>query len=193
MDVQQNQLITGLRNGDKKVYEEIFDTYYEPLFNYCMSRIQNQEDAEEIVQDIFVKLWIKRNELNIAQSLRAYLYRMALNKIINYTEHHKVRRIHQAETLAMHSHLDNQVSVLQENEIQQIVFETVDRMPPKRRAVYELSRHEGLKYAEIAQQLDISIKTVEAHLSRALEQLRIALKDYLPILLTTITVLHGAF
>ncbi len=193
MDVEQNQLITGLRAGDKKVYQKIFDTFYEPLCNYCMSRIQSQEDAEEIVQDIFVKLWVKRDELNIAQSLRAYLYRMALNKIINYTEHHKVRRIHQAETLATHSPHNDQISVIQENEIQQIVFETVDSMPPKRRAVYELSRHEGLKYAEIAEQLDISIKTVEAHLSKALEQLRIALKDYLPVLMATISLLHGIF
>jgi RNA polymerase sigma-70 factor, ECF subfamily len=180
MQADQTQFVEGLKNGDRKVFQQIFDTYYEPLCRYCIQRIANQEDAEEIVQDIFVKLWTKRQELQIDLSLRAYLYRTALNRIINYGDHLKIRKIHHDYVLSGSNSIANQSDELLKQEIQLLAAEAVNAMPEKRREVYLLSRHDGLKYNEIAQRLDVSVKTVEAHLSKALEQMRVYLKDYIP-------------
>lgn len=182
MQADQTRFIEGLKNGDRKVFQQIFDTYYEPLYRYCMLRIINQEDAEEIVQDIFVKLWTKRQDLNIDLSLRAYLYRTALNKIINYGDHLKIRKTHQDHVLSAGNSMANHSNDLLKQEIQLLAAEAVNAMPEKRREVYLLSRHDGLKYSEIAQRLDVSVKTVEAHLSKALEQMRVYLKDYIPVI-----------
>jgi RNA polymerase sigma-70 factor (family 1) len=182
MQADQTIFIEGLKKGDRKVFEQIFDTYYGPLCRYCMQRIADQEDAEEIVQDIFVKLWTKRQELKIDLSLRAYLYRTALNKIINYGDHKKIKKTHQEHVLSSGYSIANQTDELLKQEIQMLAAEAINAMPEKRREVYLLSRHEGLKYGEIAERLDVSVKTVEAHLSKALEQLRVYLKDYIPLL-----------
>lgn len=179
MQDDHTQHIKGLKEGDRKVFEAIFQTWYEPLSRYCIIRIGNQEDAEEIVQDIFVKLWIKREALNINTSLKSYLYRMALNKIINHQEHLKVRFSHRAHVMAGNNHPEPESSAITQKEIQSLAALAVEDMPKKRRMVYEYSRKEGLSYAEIAREMDISIKTVEAHLSASLEHMRRYLKDYL--------------
>jgi RNA polymerase sigma-70 factor (ECF subfamily) len=179
MNNDQAHLITGLREGNRQVYKEIFDSYYVPLCHYCMQRIYSQEDAEEIVQDIFVKLWVKRAELSIIISLRAYLYRTALNRIINYGEHLKVRKTHQENLLSSEIGYSQDGSLFAQKEIQLLAAQAVSSMPEKRKQVYELSRTEGLKYTEIADRLNVSVKTVEAHLTKALEHMRLHLRDYL--------------
>ncbi|TVQ13692.1 MAG: RNA polymerase sigma-70 factor [Bacteroidetes bacterium] len=187
MESEKIHHIEGLRNGDRNIFEEIFNTWYEPLCRYCIIRVGNQEEAEEIVQDIFVKLWVKREELNITTSLKSYLYRMALNKIINHQEHLKVRLSHREHEMAKSNSSDAYGSDIHQKEIQSLVAAGIEDMPPKRRKVYEYSRNEGLSYADIAKEMDISVKTVEAHLSAALEHLRKYLKDYLvPLLLLSI-------
>jgi RNA polymerase sigma-70 factor, ECF subfamily len=183
MDSHQHQLMQGLKSGDRKVFETIFNTYYDPLVRYCMQRVYSQEDAEEIAQDIFIKLWVKRNELLITTSLQSYLYRTALNKVINYKEHHDVRKAHREHVLATSSDESQEAALFSTKEIQLLAAEAVSNMPKKRRQVYELSRRDGLTYAEIAGQMGIAVKTVEAHLTAALEQLRNHLKDYLSIII----------
>lgn len=180
MSTEQTAEIRKLQSGDRKAFQDIFDRYYEPICLYCIKRIGSREEAEEITQDIFVKLWIKRNELNINISLKAYLYRTAMNRIINRNEHLQIRYIHQQYTRSGQAP-ETAANELQEKEIQFLVAETIDAMPEKRRQIYLMSRQDGLKYKEIADKLEVSVKTVEAHLSKALEQLRASLKDYLPV------------
>ena len=172
-------MIKGLKAGNRQVFEEIFNTWYEALVRYCVQKVYMQEDAEEIVQDIFIKLWTKREELNINVSLQAYLYRTALNRVINFKQHQEVRQSHREHVLTVHRETSPHTDSISEKEIQRLAAEAVRKMPEKRRMVYELSRRDGLKYAEIAEKLNISVKTVEAHLSAALEHLRMHLKDYL--------------
>jgi len=180
---EENQLIlNGLKNSNRKVFRQIFETWYDPLLRYCTLRTGDTQEAEEIVQDIFVKLWEKRHELNINSSLRSYLFRMALNKIINHQEHLKIRLQHREYVMLAGSQNNSHQHNFQEKEIRDLAAVTVGNMPLRRRSVYELSRHEGLTYAEIGDRLNISVKTVEAHLSAALQQLRLSLQDYLPLL-----------
>ena len=180
--IDKNILYTeGLQRGDKKVFGELFNAYYEPLCRYCLQKGLDREGAEEIVQDVFVKLWIRRDSLQVNTSISAYLYRMVLNTLINQKKHQTVRSEHQAHVLAFRPLETDQGGAITENEIRRLAADAVTRMPEKRRMVYELSRKEGLKYSEIAEAMGISVKTVEAHLSAALEHMRKHLKDYLPI------------
>ncbi len=188
MQTQPSAEIQSLQAGDRKAFKDIFERYYESLCRYCMLRIGSREEAEEIVQDIFVKLWTKRSELNIHTSLRAYLYRTAMNKIINRNEHMQIRHIHQQYVKSDPDQVADS-DLLHEKEIQFLAAETIESMPEKRRQVYLMSRQEGLKYIEIADRLTVSVKTVEAHLSKALEQLRASLKDYMTIWITISTFL----
>ncbi len=171
----------GLRSGDKVVFGELFGAYYEALCRFCVQRGCSRDMAEEIVQEIFVKLWIKRSSLKVSTSINAYLYRMALNKIINHKKHQDVKSLHRARVMDFRPMDTGYFQGMEEKEIRRLASEAVAGMPEKRRMVYELSRGEGLKYAEIAQAMDISVKTVEAHLSAALQHMRKQLKDYLPI------------
>lgn len=95
MKQDQHKYIKGLKSGDQKVFGELFQAYYEPLCRYCMRVIPDQDEAEEIVQEMFVNLWSKRDEINIGVSLNAYLYRMVMNRAINYSNHLKIRKSHQ--------------------------------------------------------------------------------------------------
>jgi RNA polymerase sigma-70 factor, ECF subfamily len=171
--------LEGLKSGNEKIFQEIFNAYYEPLCRFSLNRIESKEDAEEIVQDVFVKLWIKREELMIQQSLKSYLYRMVQNRIINQSDHHKIRKIHQQYVLSNQPEYFASENDFHEEELNSLAARAVASMPEKRRQVYELSRKKGLKYSEIAEKMGISIKTVEVHLSKALDHMRVYLKDYL--------------
>ncbi len=182
MEKEHALWLDGLRAGNEKIFQDIFNAYYEPLCRFSLNRVENQEEAEELVQDVFVKLWIKREELLIQQSLKAYLYRMVQNRIINRSEHHKIRKNHQQHVLS--SQHENSVSEndFHEEELNNLAAMAVESMPEKRRQVYELSRKKGLKYSEIAEKMGISVKTVEVHLGKALDHMRVYLKDYLVVL-----------
>ncbi len=181
MQEKNEHYIKGLQSGDKQVFGELFGAYYEPLCRFCMQRGCSRDTAEEIVQEIFVKLWVKRKSIKVSTSINAYLYRMALNTIINQKKHLEVKALHRARVMDFQVTDTNYFQGMEEKEISRLASEAVASMPEKRRMVYELSRGEGLKYSEIAQAMGISVKTVEVHLSAALKHMRKQLKDYLPI------------
>jgi RNA polymerase sigma-70 factor, ECF subfamily len=179
MEEEHALWLEGLRSGNEKIFQDIFNAYYEPLCRFSLNRIESKEEAEEIVQDVFVKLWIKREDLVIQQSLKSYLYRMVQNRIINRSEHRKIRKIHQQHVLSNPPEHFASENDFHEEELNNLAAKAEKTMPEKRRQVYELSRKKGLKYSEIAEKMGISIKTVEVHLSKALDHMRVYLKDYL--------------
>lgn len=183
MNEDHLRYLDGLRNGNQQVFRELFNAYYEPLCRYCMRVIPDQDEAEEIVQDVFVNLWSKRTELGIDTSLNAYLYRMVMNKAINFNNHMKIRMKHQEQVRAHSSEAAPTSDGLMEAELQSLFETALAGMPEKRREVFLMSRKQGLKYPEIASKLNVSEKTVEAHISKALEDLRLQLREYLPAIL----------
>lgn len=183
MEKSQQWYIDGLRKGDKKSFQALFDQWYEPLCRYGIQQTGNPEEAEEIVQDVFVKLWMKREKLSIDTSIKSYLYRMVLNSIINRSQHQKVRMQHKADMVFQQKESESPAHAFAAAEVEMLAMQAIENMPEKRRQVYEFSRVHGLKYSEIAEKMGISVKTVEVHLSKALEQLRFHLKDYLMLLL----------
>ncbi len=179
----RDRLIIGLKNGDKSIFEEVYREYYIPLCYYSLKYVESIEDSEEIVQDLFLKLWEKHEELEINSSLKAYLYRAVQNYALNYLNKKKTQEkyiLHQG--WQSYDYAENGLQKLETEELRIILKHALLKLPEKRRRIFELSRFDGLKYGKIAVQLSISVKTVETQMTKALKYLRIILKEYTPIL-----------
>ncbi|MFW5699279.1 MAG: RNA polymerase sigma-70 factor [Bacteroidota bacterium] len=184
MLLEEKELITGLQNGNEQVFETMFRKYYERLCNYANTFLDDIDEAEETVQKTFLMIWEKRTGIAIHTSLKSYLYRAVHNNCLNLLKHIKVKHEHRREV----GHTGNKghdevtegiIGVELEQQIQKVIA----NMPEKCAMVFKMSRFENLTYAEIAGQLNISYKTVDNHMVRALRILRENLKEYLPLLL----------
>ena len=184
MDLPEIQQWNELKEGDITAFEMFFKTYYQPLCNYAYTFIQDRDEAEEIVQSAFLSVWEKRDTLDIKTSLKSYLYTMVRNTSLNVIKHEKIKQKYVGEAMAVEdrSHEGVAQAVLS-SELEDRIQMAMGVLPEQCRLVFKLSRFEELKYAEIAEQLDISIKTVENHMGKALKIMREQLKDYLPLLI----------
>lgn len=169
----------------------LFRTYYEPLCNYAYSFLRDKEDAEEVVQSTFLLVWEKRETLEIRTSLKSYLYAMVRNACLNVLKHQKIRQRHEEEETALAERSRDAIAhTVAGNELEQRIQEAVEQLPEQCRMVFKLSRFEELKYSEIAEQLNISVKTVENHMGKALRIMRERLKEYLPVIILSLTCLN---
>jgi len=174
-----------LKTGDVRLYESLFREYYRPLVVYAMKYVKDADVAKEIVQEFFVRLFEKRNSLVIDTSLKSYFYRSVFNSCINYISHMEMRSRH-IKNLAMQSEnefSDNQIAVI---ELQNRIFDSIEKMPDQCRRIFKMNRFEGLRNEQIAVALGISKRTVETQISKALKILRKKLADYFPLLLLII-------
>jgi RNA polymerase sigma-70 factor, ECF subfamily len=183
-DLPEQQQIEALVAGDITAFEMIFRTYYQPLCNYAYTFLQDKEEAEEIVQSTFLNVWEKKETLSIRTAVKPYLYAMVRNACLNVIKHEKIKQKHVVEELAIGVHSHDSVShTVAGSELELKIQQAMEKLPEQCRLVFKLSRFEELKYSEIADQLNISIKTVENHMGKALKIMREQLKDYLPLLI----------
>jgi RNA polymerase sigma-70 factor, ECF subfamily len=184
VELLDNQVLETIKSGNESAFEMIFKSYYQPLCRYAYTFLQDKEEAEEVVQSVFISLWEKRNALEIQTSFKAYLYRMVRNSCLNLIKHEKVKQQHAAHELAVAEVSYDSVSEkVNASELTLKISEAMKVLPEQCRLVFQLSRFEELKYQEIADQLQISVKTVENHMGKALKIMREQLKDYLPLFL----------
>lgn len=190
--LDQHLLTAALRRGDEATFEAVFRQWYEPLCGY-VSRLTDGDfdEAEDLVQQVFVKLWERREQLDIAWSLKGYLYKTvhntALNRLRTAKTHSKYLDFNAAQLEKEHTPPDFAASELTER-----IQKALGKLPPQCRHIFELSRFEELKYREIADQLGISIKTVETQMGKALRLLRFQLAEYLVPLLGILVAWLGA-
>lgn len=184
MSLPEQLQIRALAEGDITHFEMLFKTYYQPLCHYAYTYLQDKEDAEEIVQSTFLSIWEKRETLAIHAAVKPYLYAMVRNACLNVIKHNKVRQRHAGEEIALadRSH-DAVMQTVASNELQGRIAVAIQSLPDQCRLVFKLSRFEDLKYSEIATELNISVKTVENHMGKALRIMREQLKDYLPLII----------
>lgn len=178
-------LLTNFLKGDKAAFAALFKAYYQDACRYVIRLIRDEDTAEEIVQTTLVNIWEKREMINEDISFKSYLFRSAYNTALNYLKHQKVVANYanlQKDTYALNK--ERFVSQQPDFELQRRVKAALSDLPPQCQRVFRMSREEGLKYHEIADELGISKKTVEVHMGKALKLLREALSDYLPIMLT---------
>lgn len=163
----------------ESVFESAFKEYYKALHAYACTILNNSEDAEEIVQQMFYKLWMKRENVNITQSLQAYLYRTVYHDCLNFLKHEKVKQAHQSYVLHSTQEADSDVKNLAVKELQEKIRAALNKLPEQCRTIFQLSRYEELKYKEIASRLNLSVKTIENQMGKALKIMRAELADYL--------------
>jgi RNA polymerase sigma-70 factor (ECF subfamily) len=185
------ELYKMFKNGSEEAFEAIFKQYYTGLCLYASSVVKSDFVAEEIVEDLFLKIWQDYISIEITTSLRAYLYKSVHNRCIKYLRHQKVEQkynIYYLESVNNNA-LDFSVSSdypianLISQELEKEIEEAVNNLPDQCRECFCLHRYDELTYPEIAEKLNISVNTVKTQMCRALQKLREALKDFLPLFL----------
>ena len=188
MNKNEQQLLERLKNDDEAAFKVLFNDFYSKLYYFVLEFIPLKDTAENIVQDTLVTLWNKRNELKDDSNLTSYLFTVAKNNALKKLRDKKYSQKLFSNTIDV-GELDLNVETLSTvdtsvcafMDIEQILQETLANLPPQCRKVFELSRFEEMKNREIAEELNISIKTVEKHISKGIKTFKVALKDYLPL------------
>lgn len=184
MELAEIDHFKALKEGDETAFGMIFKSHYNGLCNYAFSFLLDRDEAEEIVQAAFINIWEKKENINIESSLKSYLYRAVRNSCLNALKHARIKKKHADETAftADRSHESVSQAVISE-ELDQKIGDAMMALPEQCRLIFKMSRFEELKYAEIADQLNISVKTVENQIGKALKIMREQLKEYLPVLI----------
>lgn len=179
---EERFLLSAMQHGDLKAYGVLFRRYYPILCAYATKFVE-LKDAEEIVQDVMLWLWENRETQTFETSLSQYLFKTVYHRAVNLIVHHRSQL--RADTLFY----ENMQEMLQDTdfyqleELQKRIKEAVDALPPTYREAFVMHRFDNKSYKEIAEILQVSPKTVDYRIQQALKQLRITLKDYLPLIL----------
>jgi RNA polymerase sigma-70 factor (ECF subfamily) len=187
---QDELLFRLLRMGDQFAFEKLFKANYNRITGFCAKFIDDREATRSIALEAFVNLWLNREKIEKPGGIQSFLYTFARSGCLNYLRRRKVemkyqdRRLHEQE-----KQLDIEVlssfdfNKLEFTELEKLIFDSVDELPEKCRLVFTKSRYDGKSNREIAGELEITEKSVEAHITRALKFLRTKLADYLPLVL----------
>lgn len=167
-------LIARLKSGDSLAYEQLMDSFYHKLCAYALTLTNDFTRAEDIVQNVFVKVWVLRKNLNINLDLKPYLYRSVYNEFIDeYRKNRKIIYLEKKHIEAVDLVVENEK--LNIDEMMKIVNKEIDNLPPKCKNIFVLNKKEGLSHDEISEHLNISVKTIEGHMTRAFKILNIKL------------------
>ncbi|MBU0764129.1 MAG: RNA polymerase sigma-70 factor [Bacteroidetes bacterium] len=184
MELSDRHIISQITQSDESAFEKLFRSFYSLLCGYANKFLNDTDESEEIVQELFCNLWIKREELNVTSSLRSYLFRAVRNSCLNRIKHYGIRDDYKETHLSsIKAEEISGADLMEANELENRIRHAIDRLPLERRKVFIMSRYDGLKYREIAEKLKISVKTVENQMGAALRFLRGELADYLPFLI----------
>jgi RNA polymerase sigma-70 factor (ECF subfamily) len=178
--LKDKQSIQKIRQGDIQAFEEIFRKYYEVLCQWAYHYLRDKDSSEEVVQDLFYHIWRDQATLSIHTSVKSYLYRAVSNNCKMILK--KQNRRTEIETeLARNAKADQlqPADSLETTELREVVDKTLDELPERPATIFRMSRYEGKKYREIAEELSISVKTVESNMGKALELFRKNLQEYL--------------
>ena len=178
------ELTALLKDGDQYAYTEIFERYHIPLINHAYQLLQNKDEASDLVQDILLNLWLKREELQLQTSLAAYLFRAVKNKVFNLLAHQKVADKYLTEIGAFiqqsSSFPDQRI---REKEMAAIIEREIQALPHKMRTIFLLNKEEKLNYQQIAEKLNISDQTAKLQVHNALKRLKSKIGQFFHLLL----------
>lgn len=172
-------LVNLLKEDDQLAYTEIFERYSKILLNHAYKMLGDQDEANDVVQEVFLSIWNKRGELTITGSLSSYLYKAVKNRILNHIAHEKVVSRY-AESIS--NFIENDYALadsnLREEELEAIIAKEIASLPEKMREVFLLRKVEELSYDEIALQLNITDKTAKQQVYNSLKILKEKLKNF---------------
>lgn len=193
----EKRQIEAVRNSNKEAFRNIFETYYESLLRFAYRYLNSGAEAEGVVQDVFLWIWEKRENWHVEGSLKTYLFRAVKHKSIDRLRHEEMKKKYAHELSlwqkeSVQPHTETEIEIDQEK-FTQAAREAIEELPEGARIIYKMSRLEGLTYREIADVLEISPKTVESQMSRALDILRTRLSKYMGFLLMVKKVVDSLF
>lgn len=169
---------------DDNAFERLFKEHFKALHAYARVMLRDDDLAEEMVQNIFLRLWERRELLNVQTSVKAYLYKMVHNDCLNYFKHNKTKaKYENYASYAMEGKTNSAAHKLELGELEHHIAEALNELPLQCRTIFQMSRFEELKYKEIASHLGISVKTVENQMGKALKIMRVKLADFLPLVI----------
>ncbi|MDT8401628.1 MAG: RNA polymerase sigma-70 factor [Bacteroidales bacterium] len=171
--VSDRDIIRRIRNGDIREFESLFRSSYNALVNYARTILKDKDTSEEIVQELFYVLWRDRKKIMINSSVTAYLFRAVYNRCLHYIEHNKVVMRHEDE---IRGRIDktgkDPAEEMNYKELHDKMTRIIEKLPERVAKIFCMSRFDGMKYDEIARELSISVKTVEANMGKALKVFR---------------------
>jgi RNA polymerase sigma-70 factor (ECF subfamily) len=180
--LSESEQIILLNKGDQPNFDSVYRSHYTGMYRYAFLFVKDELLAEDIVHAIFLKILEKKVTLDTKTSLKSYLYRSVHNECLNYFKHQKVIDTYHLQNLDTQAGIDSS-DRFQHEELVLVLSKALETLPEQCRTVFQLSRYEDYKYSDIAQELGISISTVEKHIIKALKRLRTELADFLPVLL----------
>ncbi len=184
MELENEAIGTLLAQRDKTTFEQVFKTHFKRLHAYAFTILQDEVEAEEMVQQVFFKLWERSDSLSFNSPVAAYLYRAVHNESMNYIKHQKVRSTHQLQVAyRMKNEVEHPAKKVMAGELEKKIHTAMNELPEQCRTIFQLSRFDELKYREIADKLGISVKTVENQMGKALKLMRTKLVDFLTYIL----------
>jgi len=178
------------KNGDELAFEKIFKSNHRQIVGFCNQFITDWDKAQSLAQEAFINLWLNREKIETLNGIKAFLYTYAKSSCLNYIRHRKI--ISKYEDLQLQSKEDQlnrevlesfDFNSLEFTELEELIMRSINELPDQCRRVFMMSRFEGKMNKEIAEDLNISVKSVEANITRALKTLRTDLADYLPVIL----------
>jgi len=182
--------LTPYQSFDRKQFEKLFKEHFQYLCNFALQYVEDMDTAQDICQKVFIALWEKREEVDPKKSLKSYLFTSVKNRCLNHIRDQKKYRSKVLDLDCGDIDIATEEDHFSENDLKEKIEKALNQLPEKCRLVFEMSRFQNMKYREIAEELEISQKTVEAHMSKAMKSLREHLKDHLLVLLILFTGLN---
>ncbi len=172
-------MLEAIRQGDKAAWDFVALKLYNPLLNFVFGMVREREPAEELVQDVFVNFWVKRDSIQITASLKSYLYRAARNHALNFIKRRKFEQeYHRGLAQSAIISKNDTEDTFQFSELEKKLAEAIEGLPDSCREIFKLSRFEELTYKEISETLDVPVRTVHYQIGLALKDLRSKLKGF---------------
>lgn len=176
-DPQARSIMERIHGGDRSAMDELLQTYWAPLVSYAQQIVRSRDAAEDVVQEVALRIWERRNEWTPTDRLQAFLYRVTRNEALDQRRGRRTRDRILASLPILRRSVPSPEDVSRDSDLSRRVRRAVDTLPPRRREIFILARFHGQSHREIAEILDISPQTVSNQMSSALTQLRIELRE----------------
>jgi len=193
-EFNEKLLVAELKNHNEKAFRKLFDIYYRDIYTFSLSLLKNIELAEENAQDVFLKIWLYRENLDLQQSFKSYLFTIARNQAFNFLNKAANDLVLREDIFytSQKSHSQGDYSI-REEDCKKLKKKAMKQLPPKRKQIFKMSRNEGKTYEEISQELGISVNTVKNQMSKALESMRLFFQLHDNFLKIILVLLHLTF
>lgn len=194
-DYSKTELLNfkNLKAGNEKAFEYFFNKYYSHILGFCIQFIYDKPQSAGITQDAFLNLWINKDKIEKVSGIESFLYTFAKSKCLNAIRHNQVKERYKSKVLnKKERELDFDIlnsinfDTLALSELEDLISKSIEDLPEKTKIIFQKKRFENKKNQEIATELNLTVKSVEAHMTKALKILRISLSEYLPLVLITL-------